>query len=80
MQQQNQKSLAKAVVVQGKGLHSGRIVRLEVHPASANYGIRFLRTDVDRAEIIPALFSHITATELCTTVGSGSNSWQPLNI
>ena len=50
------------------------MVRLEIHPASANYGIRFLRTDVDRAEIVPALYSNITATELCTTVGSGGNT------
>lgn len=69
-----QKSLNKMVTFHGKGLHSGRMVRVEVHPASANYGIKFLRTDVDRAELIPALWSNITATELCTTLGRGENA------
>ena len=56
-----QTTLKGQVSFAGRGLHSGRVVRVTVHPASANYGIWFRRTDVDfdRA-LIPARWERDT--------------------
>ena len=40
------RTLRRAVGCTGIGLHSGKSVRLELRPAPADHGIRFLRTDV----------------------------------
>ena len=39
------RTLRRAVGCTGIGLHSGRPVRLELKPAPAEHGIRFVRTD-----------------------------------
>lgn len=60
-------TLKDKVIFEGKGLHSGQIVTAIVIPASANEGIHFIRDDLDgRAEIIPARYDHVTASQLCT--------------
>ena len=33
----------------GIGLHSGRFVRVSIHPAAANTGIQFMRVDVSES-------------------------------
>ncbi|MGB8622682.1 MAG: UDP-3-O-acyl-N-acetylglucosamine deacetylase [Paracoccaceae bacterium] len=53
----------------GIGLHSGRPVRMTVHPASAEYGIWFRRTDVVGADaMIPALWDAVVPSRLCTKI------------
>lgn len=69
-----QKTIGKKVVFTDKGLHSGRIVRLEIQPATANTGIIFQRTDVEVALPVAAHVRNISSTELCTTIGHGSHS------
>ncbi|WP_424932104.1 UDP-3-O-acyl-N-acetylglucosamine deacetylase [Amaricoccus macauensis] len=55
-------------ILRGTGLHSGRPVRLVIHPALSG-GIRFRRTDVtDRDNIIPAIFDAVSDTTLCTVL------------
>ena len=56
------RTLRKAVGCTGVGLHSGREVRLDLHPAPAGYGIRFVRTDLG-AEV-PATLSHLAPQTL----------------
>ncbi len=51
----------------GVGLHSGRRVRLVLHPAEPGAGIVFRRTDLGRD--IPARFDHVVDTRLCTMLG-----------
>lgn len=58
----------------GKGLHSGRVVRMLVEPAAANTGIVFLRGDYSLNEEIPALANLVTTSQLCTTLGSSQKS------
>ena len=54
---------------QGVGLHTGARVRMTVHPASANHGIWFRRTDViGRDAMIPAIWDAVMASRLCTVV------------
>ena len=55
----------------GTGLHSGKKVRLSIHPAPANSGIFFVRTDLPRQPIIPARFDLVGDTTLATTLADG---------
>ncbi|QDY69445.1 UDP-3-O-acyl-N-acetylglucosamine deacetylase [Qingshengfaniella alkalisoli] len=53
----------------GTGLHTGRPVRLSVHPAKPFFGIRFRRTDVrDADQMIFARWDFVEQTSLCTKV------------
>ncbi len=64
-----QNTLKSAADFTGVGLHSGRAVRMSVRPAAVNTGIWFRRTDVaDRDALIPAIWSAVTPSRLCTVV------------
>lgn len=68
-----QKTLAKKITLVGKGLHTGRIVKLDILPADDDFGIVFHRTDVDDAHLIRAVASNISVTELSTSLGLGAS-------
>lgn len=68
-----QMTLASKIYIEGHGLHTGKTVRLEIHPAPANTGIWFQRFDVVGAQPVAAQWSNVTSTELSTTIGSGNN-------
>jgi len=70
----NQKTLNHKIVLTGKGLHTGRLVRMEISPAAANTGIVFQRAANPNAPPLVALAQNVTSTELCTTLGSGISS------
>jgi UDP-3-O-[3-hydroxymyristoyl] N-acetylglucosamine deacetylase len=53
-----QRTLRRPVSCKGIGLHSGNKVALSLKPASADYGIRFHRTDLGGLEI-PATITHL---------------------
>ncbi|WP_097070698.1 UDP-3-O-acyl-N-acetylglucosamine deacetylase [Rhodobacter maris] len=74
-----QTTLAKTVTFEGVGLHSGAPVRMALHPAPADHGITFRRTDLvqaaARGEVkpgadprIPALWDRVTPSKLCTLI------------
>jgi len=66
-----QTTIRSAVTFQGVGLHSGAPVRMTIHPASANYGIWFRRTDVDRLDpLVPARWDAVVASRLCTLIAN----------
>jgi UDP-3-O-[3-hydroxymyristoyl] N-acetylglucosamine deacetylase len=50
-------------------VHSGRKARLSIHPAPANHGIKFKRTDIAESPAIPAIFNRVVDTSLATVVG-----------
>jgi len=55
----------------GIGLHSGRKVSMQLHPAAPNTGICFLRKDVDNEHaLIPASWKNVVDTRLCTVLGN----------
>ena len=62
-----QKTIKKSFVLDGKGLHLGKDVRMTMHPAPADHGIVFKRSDVkgDRA-YIKASFENVSKTYLRT--------------
>ncbi|MBZ4021830.1 UDP-3-O-[3-hydroxymyristoyl] N-acetylglucosamine deacetylase [Rhodobacter sp. TJ_12] len=62
-------TLAKSVAFTGTGLHSGKPVRMVLHPATADHGITFRRTDVVGLNPrIPALWNMVTPSKLCTLI------------
>ncbi|MGC9420497.1 MAG: UDP-3-O-acyl-N-acetylglucosamine deacetylase [Rhodovulum sp.] len=67
-----QTTLKSSISFSGTGLHSGRAVRMTVHPASAEYGIWFRRTDLDGPEaLIPARWDAVVPARLCTRLANG---------
>lgn len=69
-----QRTLASKVNVTGIGIHSGKKVRMVLHPAAADSGIRFVRTDLKNAEELRATATTVGATENNTTLGGGLNA------
>jgi UDP-3-O-[3-hydroxymyristoyl] N-acetylglucosamine deacetylase len=61
-----QNTLKTAIDCVGIGLHSGRRVKMVLHPAAANHGIVFRRTDMGRD--IPARFDLVADTRLATVL------------
>jgi UDP-3-O-[3-hydroxymyristoyl] N-acetylglucosamine deacetylase len=66
-----QTTIKSTVVFTGTGLHTGRAVRVSIHPASAEYGIWFRRTDVEGVDpLIPARWDSVSNTELNTRISN----------
>jgi UDP-3-O-[3-hydroxymyristoyl] N-acetylglucosamine deacetylase len=65
-----QQTVARSIGCSGIGLHSGKTVNLEIHPAPINHGIRFVRTDLPDKPVIPARFNCVVDTSLATVIGS----------
>jgi UDP-3-O-[3-hydroxymyristoyl] N-acetylglucosamine deacetylase len=68
----SQWTLARPFELEGIGLHSGKTVRLTLHPAPPDSGIRFVRSDLPGRPEIPALAEFVVETTLSTTLGVGS--------
>lgn len=67
-----QTTLKSPISFAGTGLHSGRPARVTVHPASAEYGIWFRRTDLDGPDaLIPARWDAVVPSRLCTKLANG---------
>jgi UDP-3-O-[3-hydroxymyristoyl] N-acetylglucosamine deacetylase len=66
-----QKTIARPLSVTGIGLHSGRPVRLHIYPASANQGIRFIRTDLPGRPQVRAHHTRVVDSTRATTLGEG---------
>jgi len=67
-----QTTLNAPVVLEGVGLHSGKMIRMDLHPAGAGFGIVFRRTDLGDAPAevtdIPARYDHVGDTMLSTVI------------
>ena len=62
-----QKSIKNSFRLDGKGLHFGKDAKMIVHPASADHGIVFKRTDVkDNQAYVNASFENVSKTFLRT--------------
>ena len=68
-----QRTLRNSIKASGIGLHSGKQVNIELHPADANTGIRFARTDLEPHLEIHATAREVGFTTLSTTLGSGEH-------
>jgi len=65
-----QRTIKKSVGITGIGLHSGKVVELELHPALADQGIVFERVDIPGRPRVKATYDRIVATELASTLGT----------
>ena len=68
---ESQTTVAAEVSLEGIGLHTGNMSRLTFRPAPANAGIRFFRTDLPGAPMIPARLGFVVATVRGTNIGLG---------
>ncbi|WP_343082221.1 UDP-3-O-acyl-N-acetylglucosamine deacetylase [Ostreiculturibacter nitratireducens] len=70
-----QTTIRNSVTFTGVGLHSGERARMTISPASANYGIWFRRTDIDRGDsMVPARWDAVSDSRLCTLVSNGPDA------
>ena len=67
---QFQQTIKRSVACQGIGIHSGRPAHLVIHPAPANSGLNFVRTDLPGSPVIPARSSRVVDSSLATTLGN----------
>lgn len=64
-----QATLKNLISFEGKGLHTGQITKVDIHPADLNHGIKIQRTDIEDAPILKVDASNVYQTERCTTIG-----------
>src|SRR2546425_8108560 len=63
----HQRTIRRAVSLEGVGLHTGKLARIRLAPAPANSGITF--RVADRDEAIPAAPESVVNSHYATTVG-----------
>jgi UDP-3-O-[3-hydroxymyristoyl] N-acetylglucosamine deacetylase len=66
-----QKTIARSLNITGVGLHSGRPVSMSIHPAAANQGLKFIRTDLPDRPQVRAHFTRVVDTTRATTLAEG---------
>ena len=64
----NQRTLRNAIKAKGIGLHTGKVVNMELIPSGPNTGIHFIRSDVDDNFLIPAIAENVGDTSLSTAL------------
>ena len=67
-----QKTIKKEVSFKGIALHSGCLTKIKILPADCNTGVIFIRKDKKKNNIIPANWSNVTNTKLCTKISNKS--------
>ena len=64
----NQKTIKNSANISGVGIHTGVHTNLTLHPAKANTGIRFIRTDLEGKPHIPANVDYVFSTDRSTNL------------
>jgi len=67
----SQQTLARSATLRGTALHTASEVTLTIHPAPADYGFKFQRTDLPDEPTISALVENVKTVERSTTLGEG---------
>ena len=65
-----QKTISKKITLKGIGVHTGKKVNLNIHPAPPNSGITFKRNDLQDNNIIYPIYNNVIDTTLCTTISN----------
>ena len=66
----NQKTIKKSISFQGIGLHSGKIVNVNLKSSEPDTGIVFKRIDLKNHNIVYPNFSNVSNTSLNTTISN----------
>jgi UDP-3-O-acyl-N-acetylglucosamine deacetylase len=69
-----QQTLERAIEIKGIGLHSGCDSTLIIESAPENYGIQFVRTDINETPI-RALYSNVIDVKNCTCIGTSPQNF-----
>ncbi len=64
-----QKTISKAVSIEGEGLHTGQFAKVTFKPAPENYGVKFKRVDLEGQPEIEAVVENVVDTSRSTTIG-----------
>tara|TARA_B100000029_G_C17415973_1_gene902488 strand:- start:98 stop:973 length:876 start_codon:yes stop_codon:yes gene_type:complete len=72
-QKTNQRTILNPIKLTGVGLHSGAKVNLILDHAPEDNGIKFIRTDHKNHNVIEAIWSNVSATNLSTTISNKNN-------
>jgi UDP-3-O-[3-hydroxymyristoyl] N-acetylglucosamine deacetylase / 3-hydroxyacyl-[acyl-carrier-protein] dehydratase len=75
---EKQRTLAKEISLNGKGLHTGINVTVTFKPAPANHGYKFCRVDLPGKPLIDALAENVTETSRGTTLVQNNASVQTI--
>ncbi len=75
-----QKTIAKEIVFEGKGLHSGQLCNVRLIPAKVDAGVKFIRKFKNTYKTIPADFKFISKSNLCTTLESFDSSFKIFTV
>ena len=67
-----QKTLKRKIYFSGVGIHNGRAVSMSIEPAEDDTGIIFVRTDIEKNNIIKAVIDNVVESRLCTTIKNSS--------
>jgi len=63
-----QNTLKQSFQIEGKGLHTGKAVKMIFEPAPVDHGIKFQRTDLDGKPVVDALIDHVVDTSRGTSL------------
>jgi len=74
MQLETQRTIAKPITVEGKGLFTGEAVRMTFKPSEPGTGIVFVRTDLSEPARIPARISALAPKPRRTALYNGTTS------
>ncbi len=66
---EKQKTLVSEAVFSGVGLHTGKQVTARVLPATADFGIKFKRIDIESQPVINAVAENVVDTSRGTVIG-----------
>lgn len=69
-----QQTLKSKHTFEGRGLHTGKRTRMTVCPAAVDTGVNFIRTDIGRDAVIPAMAENISSTARSTRISKGGIS------
>ena len=68
----NQKTIKNSVSFTGVGLHSGKLVNINIKPSDPDTGIVFKRTDLKNDNLVYPNFMNVSNTALNTTISNDS--------
>jgi UDP-3-O-[3-hydroxymyristoyl] N-acetylglucosamine deacetylase len=68
----NQKTIKKTVSFKGIGLHSGKLVNINIRPSEPDTGIIFKRIDLKTNNLVVPNFMNVSNTALNTTISNES--------
>ena len=70
----HQNTIKETIEIKGIGLHTGCAVNIRLEKASIDNGIKFIRIDKYKHNVIEAIWSNVTATNLSTTISNSHTS------